>query len=173
MTDIIRTQNSMVYSVWTHAYGKKSNYASISAFRTNNPIKVVDLIHRSIDIAASGKCLSPFTAEGTGNDYVPIAEGLPFYKTSFATGFYSGLQNNTSIAKKMADSYMLTNDYTNYLKVMHRIRAVSAEDVQQAIAVYIQNANINWAISAHPETIEMIQKDYASYAPTYRRIDLE
>lgn len=173
MNDIIRTKNSMVYSVWSYIYRKKSNYANITAYRTNNPIKVIDLITESIDIASSGKCLSPYKGNGYTGDYVSIAEGLDFYKRSFATNFYSGLQDNTSIAMKMADSYMLTGDYTNYLRVMDRIKDVSAVDVQRAASTYIKNASKYWAITAHPDTIELIKKNYRSYASTYRMMNFQ
>jgi len=124
MTHLIRTKNSMVYSVWSNIFGKKSNYASISAYRTNNPLKVADLISESIDIAASGKCVSPYKSEVPANDFVPVSEGLEFYKTSFETSYYIGLQTNMSIAMKMSESFMLTGDYTSYLKVMDKIKNV-------------------------------------------------
>ncbi len=172
MTDLIRTKNSMVYSVWSNVFGKRSNYASISAYRTNNPEKVVNLIKESIDIAAAGKCVSPYRGSGNNDEYVPIAEGLGFYKTSFATNFYTGLQTNASIAMKMADSYIHFRDYTNYLRVMSKIQAVSAEEVQRAVVRYIKNSDKVWAITAHPDTVEQIKKDHKAYASSYRVINL-
>ena len=82
LTDLVRTKNSMVYSVWSSISLKKSNYGSISAYRTNNPVKVVELIRKSIDIAASGKCVSPFTGTDRNDDYVPIQDGLECLMTA-------------------------------------------------------------------------------------------
>ena len=173
MTDLIRTKNSMVYSVWSNVFGKKSNYANISVYRTNNPVKVVELINEAIDIAASGKCVSPYKGENSSEEYVPVSDGLAFYKTSFSTGFYAGLQTNMSIAMKMADSYIHFGDYTSYLMAMEKIKAVSAKKVQEAVVRYIKTPAKHWAITAHPDTIEIIKKNHKTYSSTYRQVNLQ
>ena len=173
LQNIIRTKNSMVYSVWSNNNGKKSNYANISAYRTNNPIKVIDLIKESIDIAASGKCLSPYKGGGSEEDYIPISEGLEFYKASFSTKYFSGLRTNQAIASRMAGSYMSTGDYTSYLKTMDRINAVTASEVKAAIRNYFKNNKIWWAVSAHPEVIEDLKDKHESYASKYNIVKLK
>ncbi len=173
LNDLVRTKNSMVYSIWTLLYGKKSNYGNISAYRTNNPVKVIDLITESINIAAAGKCLSPYTGTEDSEEYIPIKDALDFYKASFATDFYSGLQTNAFIAKKMAGSYILTGDYTEYLRAMDRIKKVSAQDVQRAARTYIKPPPKQWAVTAHPDIIEEIKKNHAGYAATYKVIELK
>ncbi len=173
LTDLVRTKNSMVYSVWSSISLKKSNYGSISAYRTNNPVKVVELIRKSIDIAASGKCVSPFTGTDRNDDYVPIQDGLEFYKASFFTGFYSSLQTNSSIAMQMADSYMMAGDYTRYLRVMDEIKVVSAADVKKAVIEYIKKPAKLWAVTAHPETIELLKEKHRVYSSTVKVIELK
>ena len=173
LSNIIRTQNSMVYSVWSNTYGKRSNYANISAYRTNDPIKVIDLIKESIDIAASGKCLSPYKGNGGSDDYVPISEGLEFYKASSSTKYFSGLRTNQAIASKMAASYMKTGDHTAYLKTMDRINAVSAEKVKEAIINHFKDNSIWWAVTAHPDIIEELKKNHSSYASEYKIVEFK
>ncbi len=173
MNDLIRTKNSLVYSVWTHLYGNQANYANISAYRTSDPVKVMELVQESIEIVSSGKCLSPYQRDGQSGDYVPVAEGLDFYKRSFSTKFYSGLQETGSIARKMAGSYMLTGDPAAYLQVINRINAVQPEDVARVSRAYIKASHKCWAVSAHPEMIEKVQNRHAAFAPTYTTIDLQ
>jgi len=168
LSSIIRTKNSMVYSVWANTYNKKSNYANISAYRTNNPIKVIDLIKESIDIAASGKCLSPYKGNGGKADYVPISEGLEFYKASSSTKYFSGLQTNQAIASAMAGSYLRTGDHTSYLNTMTRINTVTAEKVKAVVDKYFKNNKIWWAVTAHPDIIEELKSNHNSYAPEYK-----
>ena len=172
LTNIIRTKNSMVYSVWSNNNGKKSNYANISAYRTNDPIKVIDLIKESIDIAASGKCLSPYKGDGGKEDYIPISAGLEFYKASSSTKYFSGLRTNQAIASRMAGSYMSTGDYTSYLKTMDNINAVTAGEVKTAVRKYFKNNNIWWAVTAHPDIIKELKKNHLSYSPEYKISDL-
>ncbi len=173
LTNIIRTKNSMVYSVWANNNSKKSNYANISAYRTNDPIKVIDLIKESIDIAASGKCLSPYKGDGGEEDYIPISEGLEFYKASSSTKYFSGLQTNQAIASRMAGSYMHTGDYTSYLKTMDRINAVTAGEVKTSVQKYFKNNKIWWAVTAHPDTIEALKNKHESYASKYIIVELK
>jgi predicted Zn-dependent peptidase len=172
LQNIIRTKNSMVYSVWSNNNGKKSNYANISAYRTNDPIKVIDLIKESIAIAASGKCLSPYKGDGSEEDYIPVSEGLEFYKASSSTKYFSGLRTNQAIASRMAGSYMSTGDYTSYLKTMDRINAVTAGEVKTAVRKYFKNNNIWWAVTAHPDIIEELKDNHLSYSPEYKISDL-
>lgn len=172
LTNIIRTKNSMVYSVWANPYGKKSSYASISAYRTSDPVKIIDLIGQSIDMAASGKCLSPYKGGESTNGFVPISEGLAFYKASSSTKYFSGLRTNRAIAGKMAASFMLTGDVTAYLKTMDQINAVTAEEVKTAILKYFKKNEILWAVSAHPDVIETLKKNHRSYAPEYKMAKL-
>jgi predicted Zn-dependent peptidase len=162
----------MVYSVWSNNNGKKSNYANISAYRTNDPIKVIDLIKESIDIAASGKCLSPYKGDGGKEDYIPISAGLEFYKASSSTKYFSGLRTNQAIASRMAGSYMSTGDYTSYLKTMDNINAVTAGEVKTAVRKYFKNNNIWWAVTAHPDIIKELKGNHLSYSPEYQISDL-
>jgi predicted Zn-dependent peptidase len=173
LQNIIRTKNSMVYSVWSNNNGKKSNYANISAYRTNDPIKVIDLIKESIDIAASGKCLSPYKGDGGKEDYIPISEGLEFYKASSSTKYFSGLRTNQAIASRMAGSYMSTGDYTSYLKTMDSINEVTAGEVKTAVRKYFKNNKIWWAVTAHPEVIEELKDNHLSYSPEHKISDLK
>ena len=172
LSNIIRTQNGMVYSVWAHPYGKKSSYASISAYRTSDPVKVITLIQKSIEIAAEGKCLSPYKGNGHQDVFVPIEKGLAFYKASASTKYFSGLRTNRAIAGKMAASFILAEDVTAYLKVRDRINAVSAKQVKNAIRKYFQRDNILWAVSAHPDIIEELKKNHRAYAPEYKMAEL-
>ena len=72
----------------------------------------------------------------------------------------------------MAGSYLLTGDYTEYLKAMGNIKAVSAEDVQRAAADYLKNSSKQWAVSARPETISEIQQACMADAVPCSVIDL-
>lgn len=173
LTNIIRTKNSMVYSVWANTYNKKSNYANISAYRTNNPVSVIDLITESIDLASSGKCLSPYKGNGGKADYVPISEGLEFYKASSSTKYFSGLQTNQAIASAMAGSYLRTGDHSSYLSTMTKINAVTAEKVKTAVNKYFKNNKIWWAVTAHPDIIEELKNNHRSYAPEYKIVELK
>jgi len=173
LNDMVRTKNGMAYSVWAHLYAKQSNYGNISIYKTNNPAGVIKLIRKSIDIAAQGRCLSPFTGNGNSGGYVSLEQALDFYKVSFSTKFYSGLQDNTSIALKMADSYVHTGDCLNYLYVMNTVGSVTAQDVVRAVRSYVSGASIYWAVTAHPETVSLLEKDPREYAASAQTVILQ
>lgn len=158
LSDLIRTRHNLTYSVWAHPYRRTSNYANISVYRTYDPARALALISQAIEVVLSGKCLSPFGEdEGEEKEYVAIAEALDFYKTAFATSFYSGLQDNTSIALQMADAYALAGDCTGYLYVKKNIDRVTAEEVVEALKAQLIQPQILWAVTAPQETAETVQ----------------
>jgi zinc protease len=170
MNDLIRTKQGLVYSVWSHLSDKRINYGVISAYRTSDPARVAELIGQSIEVAAAGKCVSPYAGQAPESPYVPIAQALDFYKRSFATSFYSSLRDNAAVAMQMAESQALTGDHTTYLRVLDRIKEVSAADVQQAITTHIKSRPISWAITANPEMIELLRQAPGAYAATCREV---
>jgi len=172
MNDLIRTKQGLVYSVWSHLSDKRSNYGVISAYRTSDPAKVAGLIRQTIDIAAAGQCVSPYGAPTAGSPYVPLDQALEFYKRSFATSFYSSLRDNAAVAMQMAESRALTGDHTAYLRVLHKIKAVSAADVQRGVVGHIKGRPISWAITANPETIELLRQAPGAYAATSREVQV-
>ena len=86
--------------------------------------------------------------------------------------FYSGLQENGSIATQMARSYMFTGNPLQYLNVMEKINAVTPEDVARAARDYLQGAVTSWAVTAHPDTIAEVAKNATVFAPHYQQAEL-
>ncbi len=76
--------------------------------------------------------------------FVPIAEALPFYKLQFITRFYSGQQTNISVASQIASSIVYQGDYRDYLLMLDRIAAVSADDVLRAARATLKDNPTLW-----------------------------
>ncbi len=157
LSDLVRTKNNLAYSVWAYPYSRKSNYANISVYRTNNPASAFELIAKSAEVVLSGRCLSPFNQTEDGNNYVEISQALDFYKASFSTSFYSGLQDNTSIAIQMANSYSMTGDFTSYLYVKKNIDSIKPEEVIEALKSQLVPTEIQWAVTSPPETAKTLE----------------
>ncbi len=167
----LRTRNGLVYSVWANLHAKRAGYGSISLYRTSDPVKAAGLIEASLKILADGLCVSPYGTD-SGN-YVPVRAGLDFYKRSFSTQYYSGLQDSASIAQKMAASCMLTGDPSYYLSVMERVMAVTAGQIAEAVRTHLLGSVTCWAVSAHPDTAGRLKESHSAYAPAYTTVTLE
>jgi predicted Zn-dependent peptidase len=172
MSTIIRTKHGLVYSVWAHPYNHRANYANISAYRTSDPVKLIGLIEKAIEIAAGGNCPNPHPDNADAREFVPFEEGLRYYKSTFSTRYYSGLQTPLSIAQKMASSWIQTGDYRQYLYVMERIRRATPEAVAEAVKNYFHDVPVCWAVTASPELIERVERNANLFAPSYSRITL-
>jgi len=189
LSDKIRTKEGMVYSMFSYSLNKISNYSQISAYQTNNPVKIIDLINESINILAEGKCLTPnisSSAAGKGEiggiktpdkmalaDYVPIDEVLEFYKASFETGYFQGLEENLQIAGRIIEYELKTGNYKNYLRTTNQIEGISSADIIKATNEFIKKPTKYCAVSANPLTIKKLEENHASYSSEFIKVVLE
>ena len=187
--DQIRTKRGLVYSMFSFSLGKIANYSQIGAYRTGSPEKIMDLVDTSINMLAEGKCLAPnvsSSAAGKGQigsaapeagarpaDYINIGAALRFYKASFQTEYFQGLEANLPIAGSIIEYELKTGDYRNYMKTVHKIEQISSADIVEATKDFIKKPAKYCAVSANPVTIKALEESHASYAPEYKKVVLE
>ena len=164
LQNLIRTQHSLVYSVWAHTYRNRANYANLSAYRTSDPRRVAADARHCIATVAAGRCLSPYADATDQSPYIPIADALRYYKLSFATSHYSGLQTSGAIAAQMARAYILTGAPDTFRHVMTAIEPITAADIARVTQRYFVDQPLLWAVSAHPAMIEQIRCDPTAFA---------
>ncbi len=171
MNDLLRTRNALVYSAWAGMFNKKANYASLSAYRTSDPLKAIELINAAIDVAAKGKCVSPYSQKELPGAYIDIDMALGFYKKSFSTEYFSGIQDNAAVALSMATAYNTHGDSRRFLTDADMAGRVSAKDIVRVVNKYLKKGMITWALSAHPDTIAAV-KNKSAALPAYETVTL-
>jgi len=174
MNDILRTRNALVYSAWTGLYSKQANYASLSAYRTSDPLKAIELITAAIDIVAQGKCVSPYIQKDLPipGMYIDIDRALGVYRESFFTEYFAGMQDNTAVALRMAASYNSHGDCRQFLDSMEKVKKVTARDIVRVVNRYLKKGHITWALSAHPDTIAAVKSSHSAAVPPYENATL-
>jgi len=158
MNDILRTRNGLVYSTWSVMYNKKTNYGSVAAYRTSDPLKTMERIHTAIDIITQGNCVSPYSQEKLPGTYIEIDKALGFYKTAFSTEYYSGIQENAAVALRMAAAHYRYGNSQQFLHNVESVNQISAKDIVRVVKRYLKKDRILWALSAHPDTITDVIK---------------
>lgn len=170
--EIVRTRNGACYSIGASMHGFSAPYGDITVYKTAVPGKVKPLIDQSIAVLASGRSMGGNvnasaagksgigTAEQAGAAaFVPIADALPFYKAQALTEFYSGQQTNASVAAQIASSIIYHGDYRDYLLMIDRIQAVTADDVVRVTKKYLINNPTLWIVLGDPAVLKDVKKD--------------
>lgn len=165
MNDILRTRNALVYSAWAGMFNKKANFGTLAAYRTSDPLKALELTAAAIDVAAQGKSVSPYSQKDIPGIYIDIDKALGFYKVSFSTEYFSGIQDNAAVALSMATAYNTHGDYRHFLKSTDMVNRISANDIVRVVNRYLKQGHITWALSAHPDTITALKKNSAALPP--------
>jgi zinc protease len=162
MNDLLRTRNALVYSAWAGMFNKKANYGNLSAYRTSDPLKTIELITAAIDVAAQGKCVSPYSQKEVPGTYIDIDRALGFYKVSFSTEYFSGIQENAAVALSMAAAHNTHGDCRQFLTGTDMVNRVSTDDIVRVVKRYLKKGRITWALSAHPDTLAAVKKKSAA-----------
>ncbi len=170
--EIVRTRNGASYGASATVHGFSASYGDITVYKTTVPGKVKPLVDQAIATLASGRSMGGnvnasaagksgigSAAEAASSAFVPIADALPFYKAQYVTQFYSGQQTNTSIAGQIASSVIYHGDYRDYLLVMDRIQAVTADDVVRVTKKYLMGNPVLWIVLGDPALLAGVQKD--------------
>jgi predicted Zn-dependent peptidase len=173
MNDILRTRQGLVYSTWAAMLSKKANYGTLSAYRTSDPRKAIELIAAAIDVAAQGKCVSPYSQKEIPGTYLEIEQALGFYKTAFSTEYYAGIQDNAAVAQRMAAAYNNHGDCRQFLYSVDIVNQVTARDIVRVVKRYLKKGRIIWALSAHPDTIAALKKNNSPDIPEYESVTLQ
>jgi len=173
MNDILRTRNALVYSAWAAMFEKKANYANLSAYRTSDPAKTIELITTAIDILSQGKCVSPYSQKDIPGTYIEIDKVLKFYKTAFATEYYAGIQDNAAVALSMAAAYNSRGDCREFLSCIDRVNGITGRDIVRAVKKYLKKGRITWALSAHPDTIAALREKHDPLLPACETVTLQ
>jgi len=173
MNDLLRTRNALVYSSWAAIFEKKANYANMSAYRTCDPVRTIELIMTAIDILSDGKCVSPYSQKEIPGTYIHIDKALAFYKTAFSTEYFSRIQDNAAVALSMAAAYHSHGDCRQFLASTENVDRVSAGDVVRAVKRHLRKEPITWALSAHPDTIAAVEKKCGTVLPACEPVTLE
>jgi zinc protease len=169
--EIVRTRNGAAYSASAGVHGVEASYGDITVFKSSVPGQLKPLIDQSIAVITSGRSLGGNvsvsaagksgigTAQtGSAGSFVPIAEALPFYKTKYLAEFYSGQQTNISIAAQVAWSIIYNGDYRDYLLLMDRIQAVTADDVVRVAGRYLVGNPTVWAVLGDPALLSGVKR---------------
>jgi zinc protease len=169
--EIVRTRNGAAYDASAGVHGFDASYGDITVFKSSVPGTLKPLIDQSIAVLTSGRSLggnvsaSAAGKSGIGtvqaaaaSSFVPIADALPFYKTKYLAEFYSGEQTNTSIAAQVAWSIIYDGDYRDYLLLMDRIQAVSADDVIRVARKYLVDNPTVWTVLGDPALLAGIKR---------------
>ncbi len=174
MNDILRTRNALVYSTWAGMHSKQANYASLSAYRTSDPLKTIELITAAVDMVAQGKCVSPYSQKDLPipGTYIEIDKALGFYRQAFSTEYYAGMQDNTAVALRMAAAHNSHGDSRQFLASMDKVNQVSARDISRVVKRYLKKDRIIWALSAHPDTIADVKNNHRIPIPEYENATL-
>jgi predicted Zn-dependent peptidase len=170
--EIVRTRNGASYGASVTMHGFTASYGDITIYKTTVPGKVKPLVDQAISVLASGKSMGGnvnasaagksgigTAAEVQASPFIPIADALPFYKAEFVTQFYSGQETNTSIASQIASSLVYHGDYRDYLLVMDRIQAVTADDVVRVTKQYLMGNPVLWIALGDPSLLASVKKD--------------
>jgi zinc protease len=170
--EIVRTRNGASYGASAAEHGFTASYGDITVYKTTVPGKVKALVDQAIAVLASGKSMGGnvtasaagksgigTAAEAQASAFVPIADALPFYKDQYVTQFYSGQQTNTSVAGQIASSVVYHGDYRDYLLVMDRIQAVTADDVVRVTKKYLIGNPVLWIVLGDPALLKDVKRD--------------
>ncbi|MDC7219050.1 MAG: pitrilysin family protein [Spirochaetales bacterium] len=148
---VVRTENSACYSVWSHLYDFQAKYASFGIYKTQVPYDVDELVLEAVDILASGRCMS--TAAVGDDPYVSIEESLEFYKAQFVTEYYSDQQTNNVIAEQIGRSWLYEGDPAAYRGQSELWNAVTAEEIVEVIKKYVVGQPIKWIVLGGEDVI--------------------
>lgn len=168
--DIVRTRNSASYSTWVTIFSYESNYGNISAYRTNTPGTVKQMLDDSLAVLAAGYAF-PIEAKTDAEGFtifVPIDESMEAYQNQFLTEFYSEQQTNLSVADSISNSYFLHGDPSNYLKFGEKIMAVTPEDIVEVTQRYMIDAPKKWIVLGSQEMLDNVVEDvYTEYVGSF------
>jgi zinc protease len=176
--EIVRTRHGAAYGASAGLHGFSASYGDITIYRTNAPDKVKGYVDEAIGVLLSGQCLAAKVSSGAegksgiGQEtdvrgqrgvFVPVADALPFTKSQFLSRFFSGQETNSSIALQIASSVVYHGDYRDYLLVLDRINAVTAEDVARVTRAYLANNPTLWVALADASMLKNVKRE--SYVP--------
>jgi hypothetical protein len=151
-------------------------------YKTTVPATVKKLVDQSIAVLDSGKSMGGNVSasaagksgigsapEAAASSFVPIADALPFYKAQYVSQFFSGQETNTSVASQIASSVIYHGDYRDYLLMLDRIQAVTAEDVVRITKKYLVGNPTTWIVLGDPAPLADVQKaDYMAFTAKLR-----
>jgi zinc protease len=175
--EIVRTRNGASYGASATMHGFSASYGDITVFKTTVPATVKKLVDQAIAVLASGKSMGGNVSasaagksgigsakEAAASSFVAIADALPFYKAEYVTQFYAGQETNTSVASQIASSLVYHGDYRDYLLVLDRIQAVTADDVVRVTKKYLIGNPTEWIVLGDPSLLADVQKaDYMTF----------
>ncbi len=167
--EVVRTQNAACYSVWSNPKWFKSTYGAFVVFKSDKPTLAKTSIDEAIAILASGKAINLKaqgikTNEGTvtesnGPKYAPISENLEAYKAKFINSFYNAQVTNDAIASQIVSSQIYFDNSYEYLKLIDKINAITADDVVKVANEYLTNGKVSWMIVGDKDILSKVEKE--------------
>lgn len=119
----VRTKRNLTYAVSSGLSQRASNYGYLYVTAVE-PQTTLPVMYEEIDRLAS-TMLEPEALKETLNVFV--------------TGYYMGLETNSSQASMLADAQILKGDWRQASKTLDRLRQVSPQDVQRVVKTYVKN----------------------------------
>jgi zinc protease len=144
--DIVRTKHGACYTPMALHFGYQSPYGSIVIYKTSVPGAVKAYIDEAVKTLVEGK--TPNLKGDGASEYGELSATLDGYKAKYINAYFSGQETNQSVAEQIAASYVRFGDPTEYLKVIDKLNAVSAQDVTRVMKKYVQGGRVNWIVIA-------------------------
>ncbi|HAP42980.1 MAG: hypothetical protein A2087_12500 [Spirochaetes bacterium GWD1_61_31] len=153
--DILRTEHGACYSTWSNAHGFRVAYGSLVVFKTDQPENVKAWIDEAIAVLAAGNSKNITVAEG---NYAPLADTIEAYKAKYINSFFGNQQTNAEMAAQLASSLVTYGRPTEYLFLIDKINAITADDIVRVINRYVVDAPITWIIASDGPTLARVDE---------------
>jgi zinc protease len=154
--DVVRTKYGACYTPMANGYGYRSPYGAIIIFKTSKPAEIKRYIDEAVKLLADGK--TPNLAKQEGAEYGSLPATLSAYKAKYVNGFFSNQETNLEIAGQLAASYVRYGDPSEYLKLIDKVNAVSAQDIERVTKKYLVNGETSWIVISDQATIDKVNK---------------
>ncbi len=97
--------------------------------------------------------------ESNGPKYAPISENLEAYKAKFINSFYNAQVTNDAIASQIVSSQIYFDNSYEYLKLIDKINAITADDVVKVANEYLTNGKVSWMIVGDKDILSKVEKE--------------
>ncbi|MCX7024535.1 MAG: pitrilysin family protein [Spirochaetes bacterium] len=161
--NVVREKYGACYSIQTIFRPAKASYGIVWVYQVSKPAEVKGYVDEAVSIMADGKLI--MMKDPATGDYVysTIAERLEAYKNKYVNIVYAQQRTNADVGGSVVRSMVYLGDHGEYLRIVDKIRAVTAADVENAFRKYILGGNFTWVtVSDEAGLAEIDEADYQS-----------
>jgi zinc protease len=154
--DIVRVKHGACYTPMALNFGYASPYGSIVIYKSSVPGAVKGYMDEAVKTLVAGK--TPNLQGQAGAEYGDLSATIEGYKAKYINAFFGGQETNQSVAEQIAASYVRFGDPTEYLKLIDKVNAVSAQDVERVMKKCVQDGRVSWIIISDQDTLNAMDK---------------